>query len=258
MWTHWLLRVLLSLYRTSENAMTHSAASQLWYEQSYSRSGFGAQRRYPNEELLRFFGRYYFGLQPEQRRGVRVLEVGCGSGANLWMIAKEGFDAHGIDLSPKGITLCASMLDHWGTKATLKVADMITVPYPDGHFQAVVDVFSSFCLDEVGFDAFLSETSRLLAPGGRFFSYTPSKGSDAFKSPGPSRFLDGSTLDSIQRLDAPYYGNAYPFRFVGGEGYVRALTSRKMRVNSVETVGRSYRDGKEYFEFVVIDAERQA
>lgn len=238
--------------------MTHSAASQPWYEQSYGQSGFSAQRRYPNEELLRFFGRHYFSLSREARRDVRVLEVGCGSGANLWMIAREGFDAHGIDLSPQGVALCASMLDHWGAKATLKAADMTAVPYPDGHFHAVVDVFSSFCLDEVGFDAFLSEASRLLAPGGRFFSYAPSKGSDAFKSPGPSRFLDSSTLDGIQRPDAPYYGNAYPFRFVDREDYVRALTSRKMQVHTVETVGRTYRHGEEYFEFVVVDAERQA
>jgi SAM-dependent methyltransferase len=238
--------------------MTHSAASQPWYERSYGQSGFSAQRRYPNEELLRFFGRYYFALSSEARRDVRVLEVGCGSGANLWMIAKEGFDAHGIDLSPHGIALCASMLEHWGETATLKAADMTATPYPDGHFQAVVDVFSSFCLDEVGFAEFLSETSRLLAPGGRFFSYAPSKGSDAFTNPGPSRFLDSSTLDGIQRLDAPYYGNAYPFRFVGREDYVRALTSRKMRVNAVETVGRTYRNGEEYFEFVVVDAERRA
>lgn len=237
--------------------MTHSAASQPWYDDSYSHSGFNAQRRYPNEELLRFFGRYYFALSPEARQRVRVLEMGCGSGSNLWMIAREGFDAYGIDLSPQGIALCESMLTHWGTTATLKAADMTAVPYPDGHFQAIVDVFSSFCLDEMGFAAFLSEASRLLVPGGRFFSYAPSKGSDAFTNPGPSRFIDSSTLDGIWRPDAPYYGNAYPFRFVCKDDYVRALTSRKMQVNAAEAVGRTYRNGEEYFEFVVIDAERQ-
>jgi len=70
-----------------------------WYDDSYRSGGFSSQRRYPNEELLRFFGRHYFLLPPEQRRKIRILEVGCGSGANLWMIAREGFEAHGIDLS---------------------------------------------------------------------------------------------------------------------------------------------------------------
>jgi len=142
-----------------------------WYSTSYGHSGFSAQRRYPNEELLRFFGRHYFPLPRERRREIRVLEVGCGSGANLWMIAREGFDAHGIDLAPEGISLCAQMLEFWGTQATLTPADMTDVPYPDSHFDAIVDVFSSYCIDEAGFEKFLDEVSRLLKPGGRIYVF---------------------------------------------------------------------------------------
>jgi SAM-dependent methyltransferase len=235
-----------------------NSASRSWYEDSYRHAGLSAQRHYPNEELLRFFGRHYFSLPPEHRRDIRVLEAGCGSGANLWMIAREGFDTHGIDLSPEAIKLCTEMLQSWGTKATAKTADMTAIPYPVRHFDVIFDVFSSYCTAEAGFARFLDEVARLLRPGGRFFSYTPSKASDAFKNPGPSKKLDASTLDGIHRADSPFSGNLYPFRFITGAEYATALESRGLRVTYNEIVGRTYRGGAEYFEFVVIVGEKPA
>ena len=76
-----------------------------WYENSFLKDNFNAQRRYPNEELCRFMGRNYFSIEKTKRKAIKILEVGCGSGANLWMISKEGFDAYGIDLSQNAIEL---------------------------------------------------------------------------------------------------------------------------------------------------------
>jgi SAM-dependent methyltransferase len=232
-----------------------NAICKSWHDDSYRAAGLKAQRFYPNEELLRFFGRHYFPLPRETRHAVRVLEVGCGSGANLWMIAREGFDAHGLELSPAGADLCRKRLAHWQTAAIVTSGDMTAAPYPDQMFDAVVDVFSSYCLDEAGFSRFLDEVKRLLRPSGRFFSYTPSKASDAFRKPGPSRLIDASTLDGIRREDAPFCGNFYPFRFITPNEYEDALEARGLRVVYNETVGRTYRHGHEYFEFVVIVGE---
>ena len=143
---------------------TSVEATKHWYETSYNSSGFAAQRRYPNEELLRFFGRHYFPMPREQRAAIRVLEMGCGSGANLWMMAREGFDTHGIDLSPEAIKLCERMLVHWGATATLTAASMTACPYPDNHFDVVADVFSSYCLDETGIAPFLARSFAVVAP----------------------------------------------------------------------------------------------
>ena len=133
---------------------------------------------------------------------------------------------------------------------------MTACPYPENHFDVVVDVFSSYCLDEANFAIFLDEVGRLLRSGGRFFSYTPSKASDAFRNPEPSRRIDASTLDGIRRETSPYFGNDYSFRFISGNEYISALDGRDMRCVYNETVGRTYNGGKEYFEFVVIVAEK--
>jgi SAM-dependent methyltransferase len=235
---------------------TANSGCRSWYDDSYRHDGFAAQRLYPNEELLRFLGRHYFPLPRERRRSLRILETGCGSGANLWMIAREGFDAHGIELSAEGVKLCRKMLSRWQTSATVKVGDMLAIPYPDHSFDAVIDVFSSYCFDENGFACFLDEVKRVLRPAGRFFSYTPSKASYAFRNPGPSRLIDASTLDGIRRRGTAYYGNLYPFRFITSDEYAAALTTRGFSVIYNETVGRTYRSHQEYFEFIVIVGER--
>lgn len=225
-----------------------------FYEASYGSQGFGAQRRYPNEEMCRFMGRHFFRVPGDQRRSIRILEVGCGSGANLWMIGREGFSAYGLDLSSEAIELCRRMLESYGTTADLKVGDMTDTGYPADFFDVVVDVFSSYCVDNRGHTAFLDEIARILKPGGRFFSYLPSKASDAFTNPGPATKIDDSTLDGIRRQDSPYYGNFYSYRFTTAEEYSAALAQRSFAIESLEVVGRTYRRMQEYFEFVVVDA----
>lgn len=224
-----------------------------FYDATYGHQGLAAQRRYPNEELCRFMGRNFFGIPHMNRSEVRILEVGCGSGANLWMIAREGFNAYGIDFSPEAIRLCAEMLNKYGTTAQLSVGDMTKIPFPNGYFDAIVDVFSSYCLDNEGHGQFLDEVRRLLKPGGLFFSFTPSKGSDAFTNHAPARMVDASTLSEILRPSSPYFGNNYLFRFTTIEEFTVDLRSRGMVATTSETLGRTYRNGDEYFEFVVME-----
>jgi hypothetical protein len=92
------------------------ASCKSWYDVSYQRS---ADSRRNGFILLRSFGRHYFQLTVEQRRSIRILETGYGSGANLWMIARKGFDAHGIELWAEGVALCKKMLAHWQTQTTV-------------------------------------------------------------------------------------------------------------------------------------------
>lgn len=224
-----------------------------WYDAAYRRDG---GRNYPNEELLRFFGRRFFPIPPSQRRAIRILEAGCGTGGNLWMISREGFDAHGVDLAPAAVEICRARLAAWGLgdQATITVGNMTAIAYPDRSFDAIVDVFSAYCLPAAPFRLFLDEVGRLLRPGGRFFTYTPSKASDAWLNPGGARMIDGSTLEGIKRETSPFAGNAYPFRFVTPDELTDELAACAMRVDYAERVGRTYGHGGEYFEFVVIEA----
>ena len=101
--------------------------TQDWYDSIYAKQGFAAQRRYPNEELLRFMGGSFFGIDHSQRSEVKILEVGCGSGANLWMIAREGYEAHGLDFSLEALELCKTMLADWHVSAKLTAGSMASL-----------------------------------------------------------------------------------------------------------------------------------
>lgn len=230
--------------------------TKTFYERSYTDLGFAAQRRYPNEELLRFMGGNFFGISHAQRRDMKILELGCGSGANLWMVAREGFQAYGIDLSEESLKLCKMMLDSWGVAAELVSGDMSALHYKPAMFDAVLDVFSAYCLDEAGFQKCMDEVARVLKSGGRYFSYAPAKNSDAFKNYAPAYKLDDSTLNGILRPTSPYSGQTYPFRFISREEYAAALQVRGFVITSNESVGRTYRGGNEYFEFVSIAAQK--
>ena len=48
-----------------------------WYEESYKNIGIKAQRRYPNEELLRFLGVNFFDRDIKDRSDIKVLEDDC-------------------------------------------------------------------------------------------------------------------------------------------------------------------------------------
>jgi|SRR5579872_3028918 len=228
-----------------------------FYEDSYGSLGFKAQRKYPNEELCRFMGRNFFDYPIKGRSDIKILETGCGSGANLWMIAKEGFDTYGIDLSENAIRLCKSMLDNYNTTATLSVADMTELDFVDDHFDAIVDVFSSNCMGRAQHGKYLSEVHRTLKPGGRFFSYFPSKNSDMFKYPGNAEFIDTDTLLSITREGSPFFGQNYPFRFLYPSEYRNEISKIGLHPEYIEIVYKSYRQRRELMEFVVIEGVKK-
>ena len=89
------------------------------FNDQYKGKGMSSQRMYPNESLIQFIASNYFKLDFDKRKKIKILEVGSGSGANLWMLAKEGFDVYGLDSSSKGNQLAKIHLnDKWGVNAS--------------------------------------------------------------------------------------------------------------------------------------------
>ena len=49
--------------------------------------------KYPSEDIIRFVARNYYR---ENRTEIKILDIGCGQGANTWYLAKEGFQTYGF------------------------------------------------------------------------------------------------------------------------------------------------------------------
>jgi len=94
------------------------------------------------------------------RPGLRVLEVGCGTGFFSEIFLRDGVALHAIELSPE---LLAKARERCGTKANFHVCDIESLPYKDGVFDAVVGIRVLHHLD---MEASFREIHRVLTPGG--------------------------------------------------------------------------------------------
>lgn len=228
-----------------------------FYNSLYSKKGIEAQRKYPNEELVRFMGRNFFYTKNNDRKKIRLLETGCGSGGNLKMLAKEKFDVYGLDNSNQAINVCKKILKSKNLKAKLKIQDMENLQYPKSSMDAVIDIFSSCCLDQSSGLKYIKKVQKILKRGGIFFSYFPSKNSDTWtQERNKNNFIDPYTLKGIFRKTAPYYGNNYSLRFLSVNEYSNILKRSKFKIQYLETTSRTYRSQKEYFEFIVVEAKK--
>ena len=230
----------------------HIKQTQLFHEKDYEKQGLKAQRNYPNEELCRFMGRHFFSKPRDERSKINILETGCGSGANLWMIAYEGFNTTGLDISEQGLKLCEERLKSMGLEAQYLCASMTDIPSDDQEFDAIIDVFSSHCLDLQDKEQYMNEISRLLKKDGLFFSYHPSKNSKAFIDHAPAELTDASTLNGILREGSAFYRYENSFAFLSPEEYSALAQNAGLETIYLETVGRTYRNQDEYFEFVTV------
>ena len=141
------------------------------WEQVFRNQNWG---KYPGEELIRFVARNFYSAP--DRSTIRVLEVGCGPGANLWFLAREGFAFAGIDGSPTAIAQAGERLDAevpgWRTRGTLHTGDIGSLPFDDSYFDAVIDNEAICCNAWENAQSIYSEMARVVRPGGKLFSRT--------------------------------------------------------------------------------------
>jgi SAM-dependent methyltransferase len=98
-------------------------------------------------------------------RRPRILDVGCGTGANLLMLSQYG-DAEGVDVSEDALAFCR---ERGLEKVKLGAAEKL--PYDDGTFDLVtaLDVVEHLDNDLAG----LREMRRVLRPGGHVLLFVP-------------------------------------------------------------------------------------
>lgn len=106
---------------------------------------------------------HYVGTQVPLA-GKSVLEVSCGHGGGASYLTRTQGPASyvGLDLNPTGIAFCRQR--HAMEGLTFVQGNAMQLPFPDGHFDAVVNVEASHCYPS--FPGFLAEVKRVLKPGG--------------------------------------------------------------------------------------------
>jgi SAM-dependent methyltransferase len=137
------------------------------WETVYTQQVWG---KYPQEELIRFVARSFYAAP--DRSEVRILDAGCGPGSGVWYLAREGFDAWGIDGSPTAIAQAGARLAEEGLSAELRVGDFTRLGelFEPETFDAVVDVTSLQHNPAERIVAAHAGIQAVLKPDGRVFS----------------------------------------------------------------------------------------
>lgn len=111
-----------------------------------------------------FYAKFTRTLRPSAT-GARVLDVGCGVGQVVATLAREGFDAWGVDVAEANIVRSRQLTDR------CRWYDGGRLPFPDGHFASVgaLNVLEHVQEPEV----FVAEVVRVTAPGGQIVFSSP-------------------------------------------------------------------------------------
>ena len=116
-----------------------------WEDEIYAQGMH--QNRYPYDSVVTFIFRNF--RRDVKRNDIRILEVGCGCGNNLWFAAREGFKIFGVDGSPSAIEYANRRLEEDGLAGDLRVSDFASLPFESEYFDFVIDrcsiVFYNLC-----------------------------------------------------------------------------------------------------------------
>ena len=130
----------------------------------------GHSQRYPWDAVVSFV----FGYAPKERprEEVRILEVGCGTGSNLWFAAREGFEVSGIDGSPTAIARARERFGSDGLKGELLVSEFGLLPFKNDSFDLAIDRGALTCVGYEDGKVAVAEVARVLRQRG-FFLFNP-------------------------------------------------------------------------------------
>ena len=96
--------------------------------------------------------------------GMRVLDVGCGTGSHLELYQRFGCELYGLDLSPSMLAVARQRL---GESAKLDLGDAARMPYEDDYFGLVIAMLTLHEMRPETRSAVLSEVRRVLKLDGR-------------------------------------------------------------------------------------------
>ena len=163
----------------SEISSGVGTTSEIW-ENIFSKKEWG---KYPSEAVIRFIARNFYNAS--DRNKIKILELGLGTGANLWFCAREGFRVSGIEFTQSGIERFKKRMN--AENLNTQIDTILQGDYfekldelPDESFDAFMDSYSLAYNDFDKTKAIIDKAVKKLKSGGKFLSITPSLKNEGF------------------------------------------------------------------------------
>ena len=186
------------------------------WEKIYSERSWG---KYPATDVVRFIARNFYTA--ENREQVKLLDMGCGTGPQLWFMAREGFHVIGVDGSKTAVRIANERLNDEvpGWHGEVVEGDVASLDYDDEYFDAVLDIGVTPTTSFEVTKKIFSEASRMLKVGGLLYSRCLAKGcwgdgtgkevakntylvsEGPMVNQGPIRFTDKAEIEALLPCD---------------------------------------------------------
>ncbi len=115
---------------------------------------------------------YLSAIEPylKERKSVRVLDLGCGSGWLSIFLARAGFKVTGLDIAPQALNLAQMWAQQEQLNIKFEVGDIAEMPYEAGAFDAVVanSIFEHLTHELA--EITMKRLKKFIVPGGAFIA----------------------------------------------------------------------------------------
>ncbi len=112
----------------------------------------------------------------KQAQAKNVLDLGCGTGRHLVVLAKEGFNIYGIDLTDIAIKVAKKWLGREKIKTNLIVGDIYKkLPYNNNFFDGVISTKAMHHARVSQIKKLIKELERVIRPGGILMVEVPKR-----------------------------------------------------------------------------------
>lgn len=103
----------------------------------------------------------------------RTLDLGCGTGANVVYLAKQGFESHGVDFSEVAIRKARGRAAEAGVDVNLVVGDLTasSIQGIEGPYDFLLDFGTLDDLKGAAREMMAATVTRLSRPGSKYLEY---------------------------------------------------------------------------------------
>lgn len=205
--------------------------------------------KYPDLELVRFVMKTW--PTPQARESARVLELGCGTGANIRMLVENGFIVHGLDASETALKQCYPFLPYYddGTKrAILDDANNLGHHFAKHDLDLICDVGCFMHQSAEDRLEIVTQAFEVLRPGGwLFFSEAVSELSSAYSD-------SLVTRADLSLVSDPHFQPKIPYHFFTEVEFASLM--KPFKNVTIDVVTRSYGSQRRWYDRYVVYGQK--
>ncbi len=138
------------------------------WENEYQKSQLVTKKEGPQNFIVQFM-KYLKKEKKLPMSDLFILDLGCGTGRNSNYLAERDNQVIGLDIAATALKIASERAKKAGLEEQTKYINQSIgkpLPFPDNHFDLVLDITASNSIKSSEREIYLKESSRVLKPGG--------------------------------------------------------------------------------------------